>query len=138
MNIDFGDITYLAVLVALVISFVMGAAWYGILANPWMKEVGLTREYAATHKARAYFSYLTGAVAWLIAAGALAVIVQLAGADDAADGVVLGLIVGVGFVVTFLALSYSFAFKSLKLFFIDAGYPTVAYAVMGAVLGAWQ
>ena len=48
MNIDFGDINYLAVLVALVISFVMGAAWYGILANPWMKEVGLTREYAAT------------------------------------------------------------------------------------------
>ena len=77
-------------------------------------------------------------MAWLIAAGALAVIVQLAWADDAADGAVLGLIVGVGFVVTFLALNYSFAFKSLKLFFIDAGYPTVAYAIMGTVLGACQ
>ena len=125
-------------LVALVISFVMGAAWYGILANPWMKEVGLTREDVATQKARTYFSYLTGAVVWLFAAGALSVIVQLAGATDAADGVVLGLIVAVGFVVSFLGLNYSFAFKSLKLFLIDAGYPIIAYAVMGTVLGAWQ
>ncbi len=79
MDIEFGDINYLAVPVPLVISFAMGVAWYGILADPWMKEVGLTRKNVAAHKARVCFSYLTRAVIWLIAAGALAVIVHLAG-----------------------------------------------------------
>ena len=44
MSVDFSDINYLAVVVAVVIQFAGGAAWYGILSAPWLAAIGKARE----------------------------------------------------------------------------------------------
>ena len=34
---EFGGISYLAVLIAAIVAFVFGAVYYGALGKPWMK-----------------------------------------------------------------------------------------------------
>ena len=40
MSVDFSEINYLAVVVAVAIQFASGAAWYGILSAPWLDAIG--------------------------------------------------------------------------------------------------
>ncbi|MQG77483.1 MAG: DUF1761 domain-containing protein [SAR202 cluster bacterium] len=51
MELELSNINYLAVVVAVLINMVGGAAWYGILANPWMAEVGLHKEELSADRA---------------------------------------------------------------------------------------
>ncbi len=44
MTIEFGDLNWLAIVVVAVAGYALWGAWYGVLATPWMAEVGLTRE----------------------------------------------------------------------------------------------
>jgi len=53
------------------------------------------------------------------------------------DGIITGGIVGIGWVATSLGTNYLFSMKSLKLFFIDAGYFVVWFILIGLILGAW-
>ena len=57
---------------------------------------------------------------------------------DLQFGFFAGLAAGIGWVSASLGIIYLFSQKSLKLFLIDAGYQTVIYAIMGAILGAWK
>ena len=52
------------------------------------------------------------------------------------DGAVIGLIVGVGFVMTTFAAGYVFEGRPPKLYFINVGYSLVALIVMGGILAA--
>ena len=137
MSIDLGDINYLAVLVMVIIQFAGGAAWYGILSNPWLSLVGKTREEIPQGKSamKAYAIALVGTVVGVLG---LAILVQATGADNLAEGLFLGLIAGVGFVATSQAAHYSFEGRPLKLYLINAGYPVVMLAIAGGLLGLWQ
>ena len=138
MSVDFGDLNYLAVIVAAVASFALGAGWYGVFAKPWMEETGITREMVAENPAETYKGYATAAVAWVVAALALSMLVQLTGADGIVDGLWLGLIAGIGLVAASQAPHFSFEIKSMRLFLIDEGYPVTALAIAGIILGVWQ
>ena len=138
MSVDFGDINYLAVIVAAVASFALGAGWYGVLAKPWMEETGMTPEIASGRGSAAVRGYVTAGVSWVIAALALSMLVQLTGADGIVGGLWLGLIVGIGLVAASQAPHFSFEVKSLRLFMIDEGYPVTALAIAGIILGVWQ
>ncbi len=55
----------------------------------------------------------------------------------ASFGLIVGLLVGIGWIAASLGVNYLFARKSLKLFLIDSFYFIVYFAVMGLILGAW-
>lgn len=141
MNIDLGDINYLAVIVGVIISMVAGGAWYGAFAGPWTAEVGITREEVQaqpwSERWKPYGVAVVGAILLTLAL-ALAVFIQAAGVTGVVDGLVVGLIAGIGFVAVALASNHAFEGKSLKLYLINAGFPVVQYAVLGILLAAWQ
>ena len=137
MDIGLGDINYLAVAVAVILNMVGGAAWYGILANPWMAEVGITKEEIGADRAGMIRGYVIAVIASIVIALALAILVQTTGAKDI-DGVTLGVIVGIGFVATTLGSVSAVENRSLKLYLINAGYPVIMFAIIGALLGYWQ
>ena len=64
MSVDLSDINCLAVVVAVVIQFAGGAAWYGILSAPWLAAIGKTREELPQGKSamRAYLIAFAGSV----------------------------------------------------------------------------
>ena len=137
MSVDFSGINFLAVIVAVVIQFAAGAAWYGVLSAPWLAAVGKTREEIPQGK-NAMTAYLIALIGSVIGILALATIIQAIGADSLLEGLLLGLTVGVGFVATSLAAQYSFEGRPLKLYFINAGYPVLMLAIAGSILGVWQ
>ena len=139
MEIDLGDINYLAVVAAVIINMALGALWYGALfANPWMAATGITKEYIKEHKDQEYRGYAVSIVASIIFVLGLAALVDATGAEELAEGLALGLIAGVGFVATTQAANYAFENRPLKLYLINIGYSVVGFAIIGALLGAWQ
>ena len=137
MSIDIGNINYLAVVIAVIVQFAGGAAWYGILANPWLDAIGKTKE-EIRERGDAWKSYVIALIATVVTLFALAVLVEATGADDLLDGLILGLIAGIAFVATAMAAQYSFEGRPFKLYIINASYPVVVLAIAGAVLGVWQ
>ncbi len=138
-SFDLGGLNYWAVLVAVVFNQVLGAAWYSMLAKPWMAEVGLSSEDMEAMKGtpRQWYPYVVAIVAAIVFTIALALLAQGLSVDGFGEGLGLGLMAAVGFICTTNALNYSFEGRSLKLFLINSGYPLVSYSVIGILLGTW-
>ena len=139
-NIDLGSLNYLAILVGIIINQVLGMAWYSTWAKPWMAEVGLTKEDMEAMKgtSQQWYPYVVAVVGALVFTFGLAVLIQGMGADTVVDGLTLGLLASVAFIVTSYATTYSFESRSLKLFLINTGYPLISYSLIGILLAAWQ
>ena len=134
MATAFTEINWLAVIVATVAAFLVGFLWYSILfAKVWQKEVKLDSEEMKSANMPMIFG--TAFVLNLIAAVVLAMF--LGRHAGLAMGLMASLMVAIAWIGTALGTNYLFARKSLKLFFIDAGYFIVYYAVMGIILGIW-
>jgi hypothetical protein len=140
MDIDLGDLNYLAVVAGIIINMALGALWYSpiLFANSWMAATGITKEYIDEHKDQAMKGYAVSIVASIVFVLGLAVMVQVSGAADLAEGLAIGLIAGVGFVATTQGANYTFENRPLKLYLINIGYSVVGFAIIGALLGAWD
>ncbi len=138
-NIDFGDLNYLAILVAVVFNQLLGAFWYSTFAKPWMAETGMTQEDIEGMKGtpQQWVPYVVAIVLAIVFTLGLALLVQGMEADNAGEGLGLGVLAAVGFVVTSHGVNYAFEGRSLKLLAINSGYPLVSYAVIGIVLAVW-
>jgi hypothetical protein len=132
VNIDFGGINYLVVGGIVIGNMILGAAWYSVFANPWLKAMGKTREELQAMGTKQ--AYGIAIVSSIILALALAVLVQATGASSLIDGLVLALIVGGGFVAATHAPTNAFSGQSLNLSLINAGYPVVAVFLWAVVL----
>ena len=138
-NIDFGDLNYLAILVAVVFNQILGALWYSTLAKPWMAETGMTTEDMEAMKGtpRQWYPYVIAIVLAIVFTLGLALLVQGMEADGAAEGLGLGVLAAVGFVFTSHGVNYAFEGRSLKLLAINSGYPLISYAAIGILLAVW-
>jgi hypothetical protein len=131
---DIGSVNWLAVIVAGVSSFVIGGVWYGpLFGKAWMRENGLSEEALARRKTALVFGL--SFVLSLVAAANLEIFL---GAEATAGfGAVAGFLAGLGWVAALTGIQYLFEMRSLKLFFMNAGYSVVTLTVMGVILGAW-
>ena len=127
------DINWLAVLVAAVVTFVLGGLWYGpLFGKVWRVAEGQT-EPQPGHQKHPAFVYSLAFVLMLIAAAVLAV--ALGPDPNVQRSFVVGLVVGVGWVATSFGVNYLFAGRRLALFAVDAGYNVVLFALMGLIIG---
>ena len=138
-NLDLGSLNYLAIIVGVVINQILGATWYRAWAKPWMADVGLTMEDMEAMKGTPmqWLPYVIAIVSALVFTFVLALLIQGLEANNAVEGLLLGLLVSVGAVVTAYATTYSFESRSLRLFLINSGYPIISYAIIGLLLAAW-
>ncbi len=138
---DFSNINYLAVLVAAVAAFALGAAWYGasIFGKIWQKELGFTDEYLQQGNMGKIFG--SSFVLMFIMALGMAMLVQGHSDGEAIgwlQGLYHGLYVGLFFIATSIGINLLYQRRSIKLWLVDSLYQVVFLALMGAILGAWQ
>jgi len=127
------NVSLLAVLVATLLGFVLGALWYGpLFGRAWMAEHGfnepdLRRDFnpAAT--------YGTTFVLGLVAAYLFGVLVGPE--PDFGFATVVGFAVGVCWVVTSLATNYLFERRSGRLLLINGGYHAIRFGLIGMAFG---
>jgi hypothetical protein len=134
--VAFAGINYLGVILAAVASWLAGAAWYTVLARPWMIALGKTKSELMTPAGTpSPLPFVVAFVAQLVMAWVLAGIVGHVGAVTAVNGIIAGLFAWLGFVVTSLAVNYSFARHQIMLTLIDGGHWLLVLVLQGAMIG---
>lgn len=127
-------IPWLAVIVCAVSTFVLGGLWYGpLFGKPWMRASGVTPEQAAQGNMPMIFG-----LSFLLQLLAAFVLAMFIGADSTV-GFAVGASASVGacWVAPALGVIYLFEQRGFAHWAINAGYHTVAFTVMGVILGLW-
>lgn len=131
-------VNFLAVGVGAIISLVAGFVWFTVIfRRPYLEGLGKTADQLAKGP-----STLVASVYQLagnfVTAYVLAWILGLGGVQTAPQGMLVAVLVWLGFVAAVIGPIYAFQAFSLKFFFINTGYVLVALLIMGAILGAWK
>jgi hypothetical protein len=126
------DLNPLAVLAAAASSFLLGGLWYSPLMflKSWWRETGYTEAAPPKggHPARVF------GVAFLFSLISAAAFGAWIGTDLAMlTSVLHGAGVGFAFVAASFGINYQFANRTFKLWFIDAGYHVLQFALYGLV-----
>ena len=134
---DFSTINYFAVLAAALSTFVLGGLWYSplLLGKAWMRANGFSlADLQSFSKARMFgWSILFSLVMSINLA------MFLSGPNiDVTWGMAAGGLAGFGWVAMAIAMVGVFENRSWKYIAINAGYMTVAFVMMGAIIGTWR
>jgi hypothetical protein len=126
-------VSWLAVVLTALLTFVLGGLWYGpLFGKRWMRASGMTEERARQGNLALVFGL--SFVLQLLAAFSLDMFIGTAGADF---GLFAGAMTGIFFVATAFGVVYSFEQRPLAHWAVNAGYHVVSFTTMGTILGAW-
>lgn len=134
----FGDVNYLAAIVASLAYFAMGFVWYSLLfAKPWQTAMGI--EVVEGEQPNPALFGLT-LLAYFVSAVVTAVIAFGSATDTAAEGAILGALVGIGYSLTLLGTTviYDQKPKPLNLWLINGAFNVLALVVVGVIVAAWR
>lgn len=126
----FEGMNYLAVVIAAIAGMIAGAAWYGLLANPWMKAVGMTEEPKQDPKI-----YVIALLAQFVIAYVLAGLIGHMGPHTLSNGIISALFAWVGFTLAPMAVNHRFQGAGWDLTIIDSGYWLLVFVLQGAIIG---
>ena len=104
MQNAFQNLNWLAIIVAAVSAFILGSLWYSPLmfAKRWMKETGITEESTKNTNMTKLFG-----LAFILSLIASFFLAMFIGPDaGAAFGALAGFMAGLGWVFTFMGISY--------------------------------
>ena len=129
------EISWLAVIVAAVIKFLIGWGWYSpmLFGKQWQDLAKVTPEQVQSGLIPALIAEFIGD---LIMAYVLARFVAHYGYGFG-SGLLVGFMAWLGFVATVMANQIFYERKPQQLIVINAGYLLVSLLVMGALLGVW-
>jgi len=130
------DISWLAVIVAAVVKFLIGWAWYSppIFGTKWRE---LNKATADDVRANLAPALVVEAIGDLIAAYILARFVGHYGFGFGV-GILVGFMAWLGFVATVLAGQIYYELRPRDVAVINGGYWLISLVVMGAILGVWH
>lgn len=134
MHETLSHLNWLAILVAATSTFLIGGLWYSIFEKPWMAQNNFTAELLKQRKLPLVFglSFLFS----FIMAFNLAMFIGTKATIS--YGLIAGFLTGFGWVFFSIAIISLFEKRSFKYILINGGYMTVAFTVMGAILGTWH
>ena len=136
-----GDLNWLAVIVAALAYFALGALWYAppFLGKAWMRATGFKEpEKGEGPGAAVYTAPLVGCLVASIATGMLA---AATGTNSISKGVVLGLVVGIGYAVAIVGTGAVFETDkpdTKTWLVITAGYHLVGLLIASVIISAWE
>jgi len=134
----FSGINYIAVIIATLAGFGLGAVWYMVLGGAWMRALGKTKDqFDRGEGAAKALPFVISLVALFLMAWMLAGLMGHLGDVTVRGGAISGLFVWVGFVITTMGVNHAFSGAKPMLTLIDGGHWLAVLLVMGAVIGAF-
>lgn len=132
----FAGLNYLAILVVTVVSFLLGGLWYSdlLFGRVYRAGIGKSPEELGSAKIPLVLNFVTAFVTAVV----LASLIRRLGITTAGEGLMFGLLVGVGIIGASMASDFAFNRFSLSLFLAEAGYRVVLSLIMGVVLAMWR
>jgi hypothetical protein len=130
---DFAGVSYIGILVAAAAGFVIGGAYYGALAKPWMKAARIDPADARMTPGL----FINSVICELVMAFMLAGVIGHLGTGQGTplNGLVSGFFVWLGFVATTLAVNHRYQGFGWDLTVIDGMHWLLVLLAMGAIIG---
>lgn len=133
-----GDLNWLAVIVATIAYFAFGALWFAqaTFGKAWARSLGWDPEGQSPGIAL----YIGPLITCLVATIAVAMLAAATGSDTFGEGVVLGVVVGVGVAAAVLFVTGIFDPKKPEprtWFAITAGYHLVGLLIASVIVSIW-
>lgn len=131
LNLLFDQANWIATLAAAAAYWIIGAMWYGMLGKKWMAAANLTKEKI---DAGSKIIYLYTFILEFIIVMAMSAIMTACAVSTTTDAVEFGLITGLilsGFTTW---VHYMYTGQKKDLYWIDAGYTTIASIVAAIIL----
>lgn len=138
---NFAGINYVAVAIAAVAGFGVGALWYSVLfVKPWMAAMGITEAEIQARRssgnAPPIAPLLGGSIVGnLVMAFILSALIHSLGVVTIGGSLVTGLLVWLGFVITVMGVNNAFGMRKPVLTAIDGAHWLVVLLVMGLIIG---
>ena len=133
--LDLSVLNWLAILVATVAGFALGGLWYGpLFGEAWLSALGKMANDIQPSATPFVISFFTA----LITAVVLALFINATNISTLGGGVMIGLLVGIGFIATAMASDSAFGDTGLNLWLIQSGYRVLYSVIMGAILAVWR
>ena len=130
---SFAGVSYVAVVIAAVLAFAFGAAWYGALSKPWQKAARINAENGPPLAPLLVTSF----IAELVMAWVMAGVIGHIGAVTLWGGVVTAFFLWLGFMATTTVINQRYEGYGWTLSVIDSGHWLGVALIMGAVIGWW-
>jgi Protein of unknown function (DUF1761) len=132
-----GAVNYVAVVVAAVVGWLIGMAWYMALGRRWAAANNITID-AEKSRRPPIGLLVTSFVALLVMAWVLSGILFHLGPGKLTvrNGMISGAWIWLGFVITTMVVNNGFAGRRPVLLAIDGGHWLVVLLAIGAILGA--
>jgi len=139
MTLDLGGINWLAVVVAAAASWILGAIWYAALfGKAWGRLHAFSDEKMQQLSRRMGVSFATYFVTDLVLAAGVSLVVGATGAAGIVEGVLLGLVLGVGLSAAQVLQIYVSVGHPSALYLIDAAKGVASVVVVSLILAAWR
>ena len=134
---NFAGINYLAVIIAALAAFGLGAVWYMVLSKPWLHATGKTEAELKKEGSGKALPFIICLLALLVMAWMLAGLMGHIGDITVRGGMITGAFVWTGFVITTMGVNHTFGGQKPMLTLIDGLYWLAVLILMGAVIGAF-
>ena len=132
--LNLGELNWIAIAVVTAAGFALGGLWYGpLFQKQWLVAVNrpIPPEGLGPRP------YVVSIATALITATLIAALVHALKLTTAGEGLLLGAVIGVGFIATAIASDYAFAGESWARWAIEAGYRAVYAVISALVLVLW-
>jgi MFS superfamily sulfate permease-like transporter len=142
MNFEtFGELNWLAVIVGAVIYFALGAIWFqpAVLGRPWMRSIGYDPQQRPPDMSPT--AYVLPALFYVVAAIATGLLGRATATDELGEGIVLGLVVGVGYALMVTAVDAVFDPNKPQpwtWFVISGAYHLLGLMVVAVIVAIWR
>ena len=140
MNTEiFSQLNWLAVLVAALAYFMLGAVWYSkaLFGSKWAALVGL--DMSNPDKKKGMGKMMAGTfILIIVTCIALALFVHRLDLLVITSALKLGFITGIGFATTAVSISFIYESRPTALYFIDCGYHLAGHLIAAIILVLWQ
>jgi hypothetical protein len=132
-----GPVNWFAIAGAIVSTFVIGGLWYSplLFVNSWLKMSGVDKRVFDAGLRKALLGDLLSAAATALV---LNQVIRWSGTSGVGSGLLVALIVWVGFIASALLTQVTYEHRPPAYFAISSGYRLVTLEVMGAILSTWR
>lgn len=133
----FGELNWLAILVATVAWFAFSAIWYSIppLSKAWAAAARVDTTGDGPPLALLFIPTLIG---YFVTSIVIGLLVAATGTETLSDGIVLGIVLGIGFGMVGALVNQVYESKGNSYFLINGINAVIAYAIVAAILAVWD
>jgi hypothetical protein len=126
-------VNWIAVVVATVASWALGAGWYMVFANQWLAAIGKTKDQI---NGKDPTPYIFSVIVQLVMAFFVAALTPaLFGATTIGSGIQTGALMWLGFVITSMIQGHRYEGAPWSRTLIDGGYLLAVLVVQGLIIG---